>query len=129
MRLAEIALELSRARRSAGLTQAELARRMGTTQSAISRAEAGWSMPSLDFLERFVGATGQPLRLGSLAIGPAPAAELDFSLGDDARRARIRRALGEFEFNPWLRDPTEVEQRSLLADGLTHERFESPKPA
>ena len=48
-RLAEIVYRL---RTSAGLTQTELARRMGTTQSSIARVEAGGSLPTLDLLDR-----------------------------------------------------------------------------
>ena len=48
-RLSEIVYRL---RTNAGLTQTELARRMGTTQSAITRVEAGGSTPTLDLLDR-----------------------------------------------------------------------------
>jgi ribosome-binding protein aMBF1 (putative translation factor) len=48
-RLSEIVYRL---RTDAGLTQTELARRMGTTQSAIARVEAGGSTPTLDLLDR-----------------------------------------------------------------------------
>ncbi len=48
-RLAEIVYRL---RTGAGLTQTELARRMGTTQSSIARVEAGGSLPTLDLLDR-----------------------------------------------------------------------------
>jgi transcriptional regulator with XRE-family HTH domain len=43
-------------RTEAGLTQAELARRMATTQSAIARIEGGGARPSLDTLERLAAA-------------------------------------------------------------------------
>jgi DNA-binding XRE family transcriptional regulator len=39
-------------RTRAGLTQTELARRMGTTQSSIARIEGGGSLPTLDVLAR-----------------------------------------------------------------------------
>lgn len=39
-------------RKAAGLTQAELAVRMGTTQSAIARLEGGDRMPTMDVLRR-----------------------------------------------------------------------------
>jgi transcriptional regulator with XRE-family HTH domain len=49
------------ARRAAGLTQAELARRMGTTQSAVARLEAKGANPRLRTLEKAVRATGRHL--------------------------------------------------------------------
>lgn len=51
-------------RTEAGLTQAELARRMGTTQSAIARMEGGGARPSLDTLGRLAGAVGKELVVG-----------------------------------------------------------------
>jgi transcriptional regulator with XRE-family HTH domain len=53
-----------RLRSDAGLTQAELAHRMGTTQSAIARMENGGSRPTLETLERLAGAVGQDLVVG-----------------------------------------------------------------
>ena len=51
------------ARARAGLTQAELAERMGTTQSAIARMEGGRVNPSIGMLRRYAEATGTRLRL------------------------------------------------------------------
>lgn len=51
-------------RTEAGLTQAELAQRMGTTQSAIARMEGGGARPSLDTLERLAVAVGKELVVG-----------------------------------------------------------------
>lgn len=45
----------------ADLTQVELARRIGTTQSAIARMENGGTRPTLETLERVAGAVGQEL--------------------------------------------------------------------
>lgn len=47
----------------AGLTQAELARRMKTTQSVIARLEGGRVRPSTRTLERLARATGMRLRV------------------------------------------------------------------
>ena len=44
-------------RNRAGLTQAELARRMGTTQPVIARLEGGRIRPSMRTLERLAQAT------------------------------------------------------------------------
>lgn len=49
------------ARMRANLTQAELAARMGTTESVVSRLERGRTKPSTQTLERFAAATGHRL--------------------------------------------------------------------
>jgi transcriptional regulator with XRE-family HTH domain len=59
----EIAAELLRARMRAGLSQAELAARMGTSQSAIARLESGRTLPSAKTLLRFAEATGSKIEL------------------------------------------------------------------
>jgi ribosome-binding protein aMBF1 (putative translation factor) len=46
------------ARLAAGLTQKELAEKMGTTQSAIARLESGSQMPTLNTLFRLAAALG-----------------------------------------------------------------------
>lgn len=48
----EIARALIKARLEKGLTQAEIAKRMNTKQSVISRVENARTMPSLAFLKR-----------------------------------------------------------------------------
>ncbi len=48
----EIARALIKARLEKGLTQAEVAKRMHTKQSVISRVENARTMPSLAFLKR-----------------------------------------------------------------------------
>jgi transcriptional regulator with XRE-family HTH domain len=50
-------------RSKAGLTQTELAARMGTTQSSVARMESGGSLPTIDMLARLAHATGVPVRL------------------------------------------------------------------
>ena len=49
------------ARNRAGLTQVELARKMGTTQPVVARLEGGQARPSLRTLERLAKATGSRL--------------------------------------------------------------------
>ena len=53
--------QLIEARIKKGLTQAELARKIGTKQSAIARLESGRANPSVSFLERMASATGSEL--------------------------------------------------------------------
>jgi len=48
-------------RKRLGLTQAELAERMGTTQPTVARLEAGGVSPSLDTLHRAAEALGLEL--------------------------------------------------------------------
>jgi predicted transcriptional regulator len=59
----EIAAELVQARLRAGLSQAELARRMGTSQSAIARLESGQTLPSTKTLLRYAEATRSKFHL------------------------------------------------------------------
>jgi DNA-binding XRE family transcriptional regulator len=49
----ELALELIAARTQAGLTQGEVAARMGTTQSVVARIESGRGTPSMRTVQRF----------------------------------------------------------------------------
>ena len=53
------------ARRTAGLSQASLAARMGTTQSAVARLERDASSPRVETLERALKACGQRLDLAA----------------------------------------------------------------
>lgn len=58
-----LAKALIGARAQAGLTQEELAQRMGTTQSAIARMEGGKAKPSTTTLTKLAKATGTRLRV------------------------------------------------------------------
>lgn len=68
-----------RLRTEAGLTQAELAARTGTTQSAIARMEGGGVKPRLETLEKIAHAVG-----ADLVIGIAP------GLGSESATKRLR---------------------------------------
>ena len=50
-------------RNRAGLTQAQLARKMGTTQPVVARLESGRTRPSMRTLDRLAEATGSRLRI------------------------------------------------------------------
>ena len=54
----ELAARVRQARERVGLTQAELAARIGSTQPAVARLEAGGSTPSLRTLRRIAAALG-----------------------------------------------------------------------
>ncbi len=53
-----IAHEMIAARARAGLSQAEVAQRMGTTQSVVARLESGRRPPSLRTVQRYAQAVG-----------------------------------------------------------------------
>lgn len=116
----EVGLILANARRRAGKTQAELAQAMGTTQPVIARAEAGYRMPTLGFIDRWARASGAPisLKLGQAQRAMQPAA---------ARRAMVRSVLGPGRFNPWDRNPSPVEAKLLEQAGQSREHFEHLK--
>jgi transcriptional regulator with XRE-family HTH domain len=50
-------------RNRAGLTQEELAQKMGTTQPVVARLESGRSRPSMRTLARLADATGSRLHI------------------------------------------------------------------
>ncbi len=56
-----LASALIDARNHAGLTQQELARKMGTTQPVVARLESGRTRPSMRTLARLAEATGSRL--------------------------------------------------------------------
>ena len=54
------------ARNAAGLTQAQVAERMGTTQSSVARLEKGLasgSLPSMSMLKRYAQVVGKKLHV------------------------------------------------------------------
>ncbi len=59
-RLARALIEV---RANAGLTQAQLAERMQTTQSVVARLESGRAHPSTRTLEKFAQAAGMRLKI------------------------------------------------------------------
>jgi transcriptional regulator with XRE-family HTH domain len=82
---------IQQARRRAGLTQAELAAKVGTTQSAIARWERGASRPTTERLQSLVEACGLELQL---SLAPWEGDELaalrrNLALTVDERVARV----------------------------------------
>jgi transcriptional regulator with XRE-family HTH domain len=57
----ELSAELTTRRLSVGLSQTEVAARMGTSQSAVARLEAGEGDIRLSTLERYAAAVGMTL--------------------------------------------------------------------
>ena len=69
---ANVAAMIYRARKAARISQAELARRVGTTQSVISRIEdADYDGHSLTMLHRIAAALGQTLKVEFRENAPA----------------------------------------------------------
>lgn len=85
------------ARKRAGLTQIELAKRAGVPQSTVARVESGTRTPSTDLVERLVRAAGYEIRVGLGEPDPETAALFERTLrrspeerlADAARAARF----------------------------------------
>ena len=58
-----IARELIRARNAAGMTQEQVAERMGTKQTVVARLKSGRAKPSTRTLERYAEAAGRRLKI------------------------------------------------------------------
>src|SRR5262245_58653184 len=58
------------ARQQQGLSQSELARRAGTSQSAVARIESGRTSPTVETLERLAGALRMDLELSVTTTEP-----------------------------------------------------------
>ena len=57
--------ELVTARRQLGLSQAEVAAQMGTSQSAVARLEAGEADMRLSTVQRYAAAVGREVKLAT----------------------------------------------------------------
>ena len=55
----DMAFALADARHAAGLTQADVAKRMGASQAAVARLEAGRVKPTWATIERYASAVGR----------------------------------------------------------------------
>lgn len=58
-----LAAQLIEARKRAHLTQEEVAKRMGTTQSVVARLESGHPLPSLRSLQRYAQAVDSKVEI------------------------------------------------------------------
>src|SRR5437868_9674477 len=76
---------IARARTRAGLTQAELARRAGTSQPVVSAYERGRRDPSVSTLRKLIEAAGAELVLD---LAPRRADGAPPPAGDDAERGQ-----------------------------------------
>ena len=78
------------ARRRAGLSQAELAKRAGTTQSGIARWESGRTSPSLDDIQRLIRLCGFDLEVAVVPYDGSDLAQAD-RLRDLTPQERVER--------------------------------------
>ncbi len=92
------------ARRRAGLTQAELADRAGTSQPAIARYERATALPDLDTLHRIAEACGFELRL-------------ELAAPDAQREASARAALARTVEERLLENERQIELIGALRHG------------
>ena len=85
------------ARRRARLTQADLASRAGTTQSAVARVESGRTSPTREYLTRLLEACGFELEYQLV-----PMEDHDWTLVQGNRqldpRARVEKLLAAIRF-------------------------------
>ena len=81
--------ELTAQRRSAGLSQTEVAARMGTSQSAVARLETGEADVRVSTLERYAAAIGSQLawqaQTSQPELGQPGRAELRLSQAGEAQ--------------------------------------------
>lgn len=89
MNTLESSLIVEEIRRLAGLTQAELAARAGTSQAAVARYENGRSHPSTATLQRLTRAAGFEVQI---KLVPVPAS----NLGSE-RASKLRKNRGEIK--------------------------------
>lgn len=61
--------EMIEARRAAGLTQTQIAARMGTSQSVVARVENARHMPTFDMIARYAEAIGRRLDIRLVPSG------------------------------------------------------------
>jgi HTH-type transcriptional regulator/antitoxin HipB len=64
----QLGRQIAEARKRAGLTQAQVAKRAKTSQPYVASLEAGRRRPGLDTLSRIAGAVGLRLTLGFQSI-------------------------------------------------------------
>ncbi|MGH2936133.1 MAG: helix-turn-helix domain-containing protein [Gaiellaceae bacterium] len=91
--MSDVATLIRRARTEAGLTQAQLAARAGTSQPALARYESGATLPTLPTLERLLAVVGRRLQVGAVRADEplALTTSLRGRLGPRARTIRRER--------------------------------------
>jgi len=79
------------ARRRAGLTQAELAARAGTSQPTVAKYERGRALPDIATLSRLIEACGFELRMELASPAPevAPVGDAEERIRRNCEHARL----------------------------------------
>jgi transcriptional regulator with XRE-family HTH domain len=106
---------LKTARKKAGLSQSEMAARLGITQPGVARAESGRQNVTAQFIERWAIATRAPIAM-VFGVGLP-------TISDKERARRSLVLLGGRAFDPWERDPSPVEQATLIAEGFPRPEY------
>ena len=104
-------LLVKEARKEAGLSQAELARRLGTTQSAVARLEARGANPRLQTLIRAVEATGNELKA---RVSPRTPGIDETLISGGLRESHAERL---YHFESLYRTARDLSGRALGRDG------------
>ncbi len=104
---------IRKTRTSAGITQGDLARRLGTTQSAVARLEHRGSNPRLSSLQRAIEAMGQRLELS--AGRPEPSVD-ESMIAANLRLSPAERLAHHQHAHDSIRDLTS-KARIVTADG------------
>lgn len=89
--VSDVAALIRRTRTDAGLTQAALAKRSGTSQPALARYETGVALPTLPTLERLLLGCEKRLRLEAVADGAGAEMQVRSVRGQIGPRARVLR--------------------------------------
>jgi transcriptional regulator with XRE-family HTH domain len=90
------------ARRRAGLTQVELAERVGTTQSAIARLERGIGSPTLERIGELLSACGFELQIQLVPEDPEGWEQVKANVGLPPAE-RVAKSLGAVRLAERLR--------------------------
>ncbi|NQU78017.1 helix-turn-helix transcriptional regulator [Candidatus Falkowbacteria bacterium] len=113
----DLAFEISEmvieARTKLGLTQKELADKVGTKQSSIARIENGNHLPSISFLQKIARAMGTtliPPKFGFLENKNSETSDSEYSLPEAEKRDLIPTASMVMTFQPNLRNITHYEK-------------------
>lgn len=98
---------LRTARRDAGLTQAQLARRLGVSQAAVAKLERPGANPKVGTLARALAGTGNQLEIDA---GPSPTVDITL-IAAQLRRTPAQRLRGLESMYEQARDLAQAGER------------------